>query len=302
MRVSTSMIYQQLTDKLSDNAESMKTLQGQLSTGYKYSSPSEAADLVGRVQAIESRLKTLDADAKSVSRVKVGVDAQARALEVAAEITDRLKEIAFLGTNSATSQTVLDGYAEEMASIKRSLVDLANSKDSDDRYVFGGVRSGEPPYRLKEDGSVQYVGSGTPLRVRVNDVGYEDVSVPGPGVWKGVEKDGVSVDMFSILTELEGAYRSGDLAKRAQGLADVEGIAKNFGLAIARTGGVQQRLEISERQAQETSIRAQETLAEVKELDFADALAQLQKQQLLLEATQSLMGRMSQLSLLDSIR
>ena len=82
----------------------------------------------------------------------------------------------------------------------------------------------------------------------------------------------------------------------------MEAIANNFGLAIARTGGVQQRLEISERQAQETSLRAQKTLAEVKELDFAAALAQLQKQQLLLEATQSLMGRMSQLSLLDELR
>lgn len=302
MRVSTSMIFQQLTDKLSDNAEAMKTLQGQLSTGFKYSSPSEAADLVGRVQAIESRLKTLEADAKSVSRVKVGVDAQARALEVGAEITDRLKEIAFLGANTATSRTVLDGYAEEVASIKRSLLDLANSKDSDDRYIFGGVRSGEPPYRQNPDGSVEYLGSGTPLRVRVNDVGYEDVSVPGPSVWKGIERDGGSVDLFTVLTDLENAYRTGDVAKRAQGLPEMEAIANNFGLAIARTGGVQQRLEISERQAQETSLRAQKTLAEVKELDFAAALAQLQKQQLLLEATQSLMGRMSQLSLLDELR
>lgn len=302
MRVSTSMIFQQLTDKLSDNAEAMKTLQGQLSTGFKYSSPSEAADLVGRVQAIESRLKTLEADAKSVSRVKVGVDAQARALEVGAEITDRLKEIAFLGANTATSRSVLDGYAEEVASIKRSLLDLANSKDSDDRYIFGGVRSGEPPYRQNPDGSVEYLGSGTPLRVRVNDVGYEDVSVPGPSVWKGIERDGGSVDLFTVLTDLENAYRTGDIAKRAQGLPEMEAIANNFGLAIARTGGVQQRLEISERQAQETSLRAQKTLAEVKELDFAAALAQLQKQQLLLEATQSLMGRMSQLSLLDNLR
>lgn len=302
MRVSTSMIFQQLTDKLSDNAEAMKTLQGQLSTGFKYSSPSEAADLVGRVQAIESRLKTLEADAKSVSRVKVGVDAQARALEVGAEITDRLKEIAFLGANTATSRAVLDGYAEEVASIKRSLLDLANSKDSDDRYIFGGVRSGEPPYRQNPDGSVEYLGSGTPLRVRVNDVGYEDVSVPGPSVWKGIERDGGSVDLFTVLTDLENAYRTGDIAKRAQGLAEMEAIANNFGLAIARTGGVQQRLEINERQAQETSLRAQKTLAEVKELDFAGALAQLQKQQLLLEATQNLMARMSQLSLLDNLR
>jgi len=302
MRVSTSMIYQQLTDKLSENAEGMKILQGQLSTGYKYASPAEAADLVGRVQAIESRLKTLDADAKSVSKVKVGVDAQARALEVAAELTDRLKEIAFQGANSQTSQTILNSYAEEMASLKRSLVDLANARDADDRYVFGGVRSGAPPYEIKADGSVAYLGSGTPLRVRVNDVGYEDATVPGPGVWQSVKKDGKTVDMFALLDQLGKAYTTGNLAERAQGLMDAENIANNIGLAIARTGGVQQRLEISERLARETSIRAQENLASIKELDFAAALAQLQKQQLLMEATQSLMGRMSQLSLLETMR
>jgi flagellin-like hook-associated protein FlgL len=108
--------------------------------------------------------------------------------------------------------------------------------------------------------------------------------------------------LFAALTELEQAYRSGDMAKRAEGLADVNAIANNVGLAIARTGGIQQRLEISERQAQETSIRAQEALSELKDLDFAAALASLQKQQLLMEATQSMLGRLSQLSLLDNLR
>jgi flagellin-like hook-associated protein FlgL len=73
-------------------------------------------------------------------------------------------------------------------------------------------------------------------------------------------------------------------------------------LAIARTGGIQQRLEINERQAQETSIRAQIALSELKDLDFASALASLQKHQLLMEATQSMLGRLSQLSLLDNLR
>lgn len=303
MRVSTSMIFQQLTDKLSENSEDIKTLQGQLSTGYKYSSPSEAADIVGRVQAVESRLKTLETDATSVSRVKVGVDAQARAIEVAAEVMDRLKEIAFKGANTGTTQSVLDTYAEEVAAIKRTLVDLANTRDADDRYVFGGIRSGQPPYQLSNDGTVEYVGSGSPLRVRVNDVGYEDAAVPGTSIWRSLDRaDGSSMDMFAALTKLEEAYRSGDISRRKQGLADSEVMSGNVGSAIAKIGGIQQRLEISERQAQETSLRAQNLLSELKDLDFPQALAQLQKQQLLLEATQALMGRISQMSLLDDIR
>lgn len=302
MRVSTSMIYQQLTDKLSTNGADMAQLQAQIATGNKYSTPSEAAGIVGRVQAIESRLSTLQADTKAVSRVKVGVDAQARALELAAEVMDRLKEIAFRGANDPQAPAVLETMAEEVAGIKRSLVDLANMRDADDRYVFGGARSGEMPYILNSNGSVTYAGATSPLRVRVSDAAYEDAAVAGVSVWKGIQKDGETVDMFSVLTTYEEALRTGALDGRQQGLRDVEAISNNIGLAIVKTGSAQQRLEISERQAQETSIRAQASLADLKELDFAAALAQLQKQQLLMEATQSLMGRLSQLSLLDNLR
>lgn len=302
MRVSTTMVFQQLTDKLATNAAEMSKMQGQIATGFKYSTPSEAADIVGRVQAVESRLKTLEADTKAVSRVRVGVDAQARALEIAAEVMDRLKEIAFRGANDPQPQNVLDTLAEEVAGMKRSLVDLANMRDADDRYVFGGARSGELPYILNNDGSVSYVGSTSPLRVRVNDASYEDAAVPGVTVWKSIQKDGATVDMFSVLTTLEDSLRTGTLDGRQQGLRDVEALSNNVGLAIARTGAAQQRLEITERQAQETAIRAQSSLADLKELDFASALAQLQKQELLMQASQSLLGRLSRLSLLEYIR
>jgi flagellar hook-associated protein 3 FlgL len=215
---------------------------------------------------------------------------------------DRLKEIAFRGANDPQPRAVLETMAEEVAGIKRSLVDLANARDADDRYVFGGGRSGEIPYVLAGDGTVTYVGSTSPLRVRVGDAVYEDASVPGVSIWKSIPKDGEAADMFSVLTAYEESLRSGALDGRQQGLKDVEALANNIGLAIAKTGAVQQRLDLAERQAQETSIRAQAALADLKELDFAAALAQLQKQQLLMEATQSLMGRLSQLSLLDNLR
>jgi len=296
------MIFQGLTDKLAGNAADMAKLQSQIATGNNYATPSDAADIVGRVQAVESRLKTLEADTKAVTRVKVGVDAQARALEIGAEVMDRLKEIAYRGANDPQPAAVLETLAEEVAGIKRSLVDLANTRDADDRYVFGGARSGEIPYVLNADGSVTYEGSTSPLRVRVNDASYEDASVPGVNVWKGIPKDGEVVDMFAVLTTYEDALRTGSVEGRQQGLRDVEAMSNNVNLGIAKTGAAQQRLEISERQAQETAIRAKKSLSDLKELDFAAALAQLQKQELLMQASQSLLGRLSKVSLLDYIR
>jgi len=208
------MIFQGLTDKLASNAADMAQLQSQIATGNNYATPSDAADIVGRVQAVESRLKTLQADTKAVTRVQVGVDAQARALEIAAEVMDRLKEIAFRGASDPQPQAVLETLAEEVAGIKRSLVDLANMRDADDRYVFGGARSGEIPYVLNPDGSVTYEGSTSPLRVRVNDASYEDASVPGVSVWKSIPRDGQAVDMFSILTSYEDALRGGSVGAR----------------------------------------------------------------------------------------
>lgn len=299
MRISTSMMYDGLTDKLASNAADMADLQSQISTGKKYANPSEAAGIVGRVQALESRLKSLDADTKAVSQVKVGVEAQARALEAAASALDRLKEIAFQGSNDPQPQAALDQLAEEVAGIKRSLVDLANTRDAADRYVFGGARSGETPYIMNPDGSVTYGGATSPLRVRISDTAYEDAAVPGTGVWRGIKRGDETLDMFAALSEYEDALRSGALSGRTQALQDVDAMANNLGVVVARTGSAQQRLSVIETQAQETSIRAQSSLSELRDLDIASALAQLQKQEMLLQASQSLLGRLSRLSLLQ---
>jgi len=89
---------------------------------------------------------------------------------------------------------------------------------------------------------------------------------------------------------------------RKNSLGDIEEIGGNVGVSQARIGGIQQRLDIGERQAEEIAIRARESLSELKDLDYATALSDLKKQEMLMEASQTLMARLSQLSLLDSLR
>jgi len=301
MRVSTSMMYDRLTDQMTVNSDEMSRLQSALSTGQKFARPSDAPELVGRVQAYESRLKTLEADKAAVQSVQIGVDAQSKALQQSSALFDRLKELAFQAAQDPISQAQLDSIAAEVGGIKRSLVDLANTRDASDRYVFGGINSGVPPYVIQPDGKVEYEGSTTPLRVRVADVSYEDATVSGPSVWQGIERGGKTVSMFDILGNFEQALRENNLSNRTQGLRDVEELLTKVGTAIARTGGIQQRLDIAMQQADETTVRAQQTLSDLKDLDYSSALSKLQQQEVLMQASQSLLARMSKLTLLNQM-
>jgi flagellar hook-associated protein 3 FlgL len=295
------MMYDRLTDQMTVNSDEMSRLQSALSTGQKFARPSDAPELVGRVQAYESRLKTLEADKAAVQSVQIGVDAQSKALQQSSALFDRLKELAFQAAQDPISQAQLDSIAAEVGGIKRSLVDLANTRDASDRYVFGGINSGVPPYVIQPDGKVEYEGSTTPLRVRVADVSYEDATVSGPSVWQGIERGGKTVSMFDILGDFEQALRENNLSNRTQGLRDVEELLTKVGTAIARTGGIQQRLDIAMQQADETTVRAQQTLSDLKDLDYSTALSKLQQQEILMQASQSLLARMSKLTLLNQM-
>ena len=302
MRVSTGMIYSQLTERMSDNSAEMAKMQARLSLGTKYTRPSEAPDDVARVQSLESRLKRLDTDVESISRAKIGVDAQAKAMEAASELMDQLKEVAFQAANTTIGEGRRQALAEEVDSIQRSLIDIANTRDADDRYVFAGINSSEPPYALNADGSVVYSGASAPLRVQVTDVGFEDVTVPGPTIFKPITNGTISTGFFQVIGDLGDALRDNNESARVQALADVDQLVSNSSASLARVGGTQLRLQLIEEQARETSVRARDTLSSIKDLDYATALTDLQKQEVLLQASQSMMARMAQLSLLDVIR
>lgn len=302
MRVSTGMIYSQLTERMSDNSAEMAKMQGRLSLGKKFTRPSDGPDAVARIQALESRLKRLDTDVESIARARIGVDAQAKAMQAASELMDRLKEVAFQAASTSIGEGRRQALAEEVNSIKRSLVDIANTRDADDRYVFAGINSSEPPYTLQGDGSVVYTGAAAPLRVRVTDVGYEDVTVSGPTVFKAIKNGEITTGFFEVINTLATSLDTDNESVRVQALAQVDQLASDSSAALARVGGTQQRLQLIEDQAIETKLRAQETLSSIRDLDYASALTELQKQEVLLQASQSMMARMAQLSLLEVLR
>jgi len=302
MRISTSFMYQQLSERMSRSSSELAELQGQIASGLKYNKPSDAPDIVGRALAIESRIKGFKSDENSISQARQGVDAQATALESGQNLFVRLTELSIQGASGQYTQSERSAMADEVHSIKLALVTLANSRDADGRYVFGGTSSAAAPYSVNGEGTVTYSGGSTPLRVKVSESGFEDTTIAGPTAWQGVTRNNSKVDLFVVVNDLETSLKSGAVANVRNAIDEIGVITDHISGAMARIGASQNRLSAAENQAKELTERARLVLSEIKDLDYASALSDLKKQEVLVQASQALMGRLSQISLLDYLR
>ena len=119
MRVSTTYLHQQLAERMSASAGELAKLQANVASGLKYNRPSEAPDIVGRVQSIESRIEGLRTDVDSVARVRVGVDAQASALESAVDLMSRVRTLVVQGSSQQYSDSEREALLSRTQARKR---------------------------------------------------------------------------------------------------------------------------------------------------------------------------------------
>ena len=304
MRISTQQLYSQLSDAMSRSAGDLAKLQAQISSGTKFTRASEAPDLSARVQLLDSRVEALNTDRRSIESVRIGVAAQADALQSGTDHLARIHSLAIQAASDTYTNADRQAIAAEIATLRKSLLDLANSRDAEGRYVFAGTSSSRVPY-LSDGAGTTYTGSSSPLRVRINDEGYEDATVSGPEMWGHVRRldpSTQSIDSFSVLIDLESAIENGDRDKMEQGLDEVGMLEHALVRSLAKIGGTQARLTDAAEQVDTTILQVKQTLSDVQDLDYAEAMSRLQKQEVLLQASQAMLGRLSSLSLLDVLR
>ncbi|WP_372865666.1 flagellar hook-associated protein FlgL [Spongiibacter sp.] len=140
MRISTAQIYSAgLTGMLDQQSKLLET-QTQLATGQRRLSPAD--DPVGAVRSLELS-RSLDRS-EQFQRNAVVLDNRLRmeesVLAEGVEILQRVRTLTLQANNAAQSNESRAAIARELEQQTDSLMSLANTRDSDGRYVFSGYQ------------------------------------------------------------------------------------------------------------------------------------------------------------------
>ena len=155
MQLSSSLLYDRASSRMSALTATATKLQTQLATGKKYSNPSENV-------AVSQQIAEFDRKDANSAAYKTNLDFSGSLLKQAdstlGSIGDQLtraREIATQAANGTLSGSNLKSLGEELSSIVDGLVGLGNTADLRGQPLFGSA-AGTPAVVRNADGTFTY--------------------------------------------------------------------------------------------------------------------------------------------------
>ncbi|WJY16644.1 flagellar hook-associated protein FlgL [Pectobacteriaceae bacterium CE90] len=239
MRLSTSMIYQQNMQGITDGLSAWQKTGNQLATNKRVINPSD--DPVAASQAVMVRQAQSQNQQYTLARTfaKQNMQLESSILDsVNTAITSASSEV--ISGGGVKSDDDRNSVALTLQALKDQLLNLANTTDGNGNYIFGGYKTDSKPFVTDASGTVSYAGGTQPISQQVDASRSMNVSHTGNQVFSGVtgdavkEPDGVTVqsDLFQTLdiaiaalkkpynnaSDADKALIDADLAKANRGL------------------------------------------------------------------------------------
>jgi len=267
----------------------------QISTGKAAHSYAELGADSGTLMRTETALKRTEMFAEQNGRLANELNLMDGALATLEDVAQEFRQAVIARRNDATGAAVnLDLEAEGM--IDR-VVNALNLK-VDGRYAFAGSRTDTPPVDAGAMGdpanASYYNGDDIPLRARI-DVDAEATY-------------GVTADAGGFRDLLEGlqlaiaGHIAADDAQLQQAATLAESAVDGVIAERSELATVTARVESTRASQEGTALYLQDTVSGIVDTDVPATIAQISQDQVSLEASYSVMSRLSRLSLTDYLR
>ena len=320
MRVTQSMLSNNMLRNLSSSYNKMGKLQDQLNTGKKVNRPSDDPVVAMKGIAYRHQVAKVEQFKRNVGDVHNWLDSTDAALDNAGQILHRARE---LMVNVPTDSMTYDDrqkIVEELKQLQEGMRDVANSKVGD-KYIFSGTKTGSP---LFVNGKKDPAPEGyTAIEVNGEVTGYKLDVTETNGVQREVKIevfDGVELqvntlgfgvgdeagvfdridDKFTAMIKQIGEPdEQADLDKHISEMDEALNIVLE---ARAVVGARQNRAELMDNRLDLQEMAAKKQMSQNEDIDYEVVITDLMTQESIHRAALSIGARIIQPTLVDFLR
>jgi flagellar hook-associated protein 3 FlgL len=307
MKISTSLFFDRALNQMVTTQNSLAQSQAQLSTGKKVVQVSDAPDEATAIQRLKSVIARQDSFEQAVKTTQNRLNAEETALDATANIMVRMKELTIQALNDTYGPDDREIIAVEMQGLQEDLLSYANTRDANGAYLFSGSRVFTPPFTPNAWGDIVYQGDETVNMVDVGDQRQVRLNRTGTEVFGRVTRDmpdgsTEGRSFFQSIQDLVDAVRASDREAMNRGLGELDDLNQRVAVSQAKVGSAMNVVSNQTAVLEETRLQLKTVLSEIEDLDYTEAVTEMQKRMMALEASQASFAQISRLNLFDYIR
>ena len=305
MRISTNTLYQNGISRISNLQAEQAKLQQQISASKRILTPSD--DPVAAARALEVQ-QALDNNSQYASNRIVAINRLSATEATLSNVSDVVlaAQSTLASAGNPTYSDEQRGYlATELRGLRDELIGLANTRDGAGNYLFSGFKSATAPYVASATGAdyqgddgVQFVQVAAGRQMAVNEPGNDVFQAGGSDVFQTFN-DAIALLETPITDQAGQDALSAGLATANTGLADA---LDNALTARSRTGSKLNELDTLESAGLDLALQFKQTLSSLQDLDYAQAISDISKQQVILDAAQQTFIKTVGLSLFNLLK
>jgi flagellar hook-associated protein 3 FlgL len=312
MNVSTTSFTNNFLYQINQLESRQASLQSQATTGLKVTLPEDDPAVMDQVLNLQSEDSANTQYQSNITQLQDSATTASDTLNSLQTLVEQASEIA-TEANGVTSSTQLSTYATQVGQLIQEALQLANTKDSQGNYIFGGTNTGHAPFAATTDSSgnitaVAYSGNTSVakteiapgLTVTAQSPG-ENNTGSGPG---GVFADSrTGANIFSDLISLQQNLASGNTA--AISSTNSPALAKDEDNVVSQISGnavLQSTLEAAGNVASQKATNITTQMSNDTNADLAQTLTQLDQTQTAYQAALESGTMVMGLSLLDFLQ
>lgn len=291
MRVTHRMIADKVNVTLQQNLLRLQERSEQLASGKHFQRPCQDPVAINRAMRFRDSMGRNERYRLNIGEAKGWLDTTEAALMDGLEMLERIGELCIYGANSHLTRSELEAIAEEVRELYEHMVGIGNT-EYNGLYIFGGHRTGEPPYREGAEG-LEYRGDGGNRRLEISPHQEMVMNINGERAFGGTK-------LMVIIDEVGEALRGSRQEELSgEALREVNQGIDYLLERLAEIGARQKRLEVMDDTLFESNIHLRKRLSVVEDVDLALAYTEYVMEEYAYKAALSTAAKTLQPTLVD---
>mgnify|MGYP002280674167 FL=1 len=296
--MSTRYLHTQNIDSILKQQTDLGKTQLQISTGKRILTPSDdpvasvkILDFERQINVSQQYMDNADVATNKLQITDVALDSSMTVLQ-------RVRELAVQGLSDTNNAGSRQAIAEEINQLNELMVGYANTSDSNGEYLFSGYQVDQQPY----DGTFNYLGDTGQRNIRVGSGYIVEVNEPGSEVFTSATVSGPTQAIFATIKSFADALTAntvGTAPNDGEFLTNIDTSMDAVLNARVRVGTRQNAIDQQKEVSGAVKLNMTTMLSQVQDLDYSEAISQLELQKTGLQAAQQSFIKVRGLSLFN---